>query len=48
MASNSATRPLPTLSLRAAEVASEAAQKKAQEMGIGKLDLLPHLRQHRF
>jgi uncharacterized protein GlcG (DUF336 family) len=33
--SDSATRSLPVLSLRAAEVASAAAQKKAQEIGIG-------------
>ncbi|KAG9681586.1 DUF336-domain-containing protein, partial [Aureobasidium melanogenum] len=32
--SDSATRSLPVLSLRAAEIASAAAQKKAQEMGI--------------
>lgn len=37
MASSNATRPLPVLSLRAAEIASEAAQKKAREMGIGVL-----------
>jgi hypothetical protein len=33
--SDSATRSLPVLSLRAAEIASAAAQKKAQEIGIG-------------
>lgn len=33
--SESATRSLPVLSLRAAEIASAAAQKKAQEIGIG-------------
>ena len=33
--SDSATRSLPVLSLRAAEIASAAAQKKAQDMGIG-------------
>lgn len=33
--SDSATRSLPVLSLRAAEIASAAAQKKAQELGIG-------------
>ncbi|KAH0012074.1 hypothetical protein KCU78_g9838, partial [Aureobasidium melanogenum] len=32
--SDSATRSLPVLSLRAAEIASAAAQKKAQEIGI--------------
>ncbi|KAI4717576.1 DUF336-domain-containing protein [Aureobasidium sp. EXF-10727] len=32
--SDSATRSLPVLSLRAAEIASAAAQKKAQELGI--------------
>lgn len=38
----SATRPLPVLSLQAAEVASAGAQKKAKEMGIG-LPTSPHL-----
>lgn len=38
--SDSATRSLPVLSLRAAEIASAAAQKKAQEIGIG-THLLP-------
>lgn len=32
---SAASRSLPVLTLRAAEVASEAAQKKAKEMGIG-------------
>jgi hypothetical protein len=31
----SATNNLPTLSLEAAKIASEAAQEKAKEMGIG-------------
>ncbi|KAK4988255.1 hypothetical protein LTR66_001149 [Elasticomyces elasticus] len=34
MSTPSATRPLPTLSLHAAQTASEAAQRKAQELGI--------------
>ena len=33
----SATNNLPTLSLEAAKIASEAAQEKAKEMGIGML-----------
>jgi len=33
----SATNNLPTLSLEAAKIASEAAQEKAREMGIGTL-----------
>jgi hypothetical protein len=32
----SVTRNLPTLSLEAAKIASEAAQEKAKELGIGK------------
>jgi len=31
-----ASRPLPTLTLEAAKIASDAAQEKAKEMGIGK------------
>lgn len=34
MASTSATRSLPTLSLQAAQIASEGAQRKAKEMGM--------------
>lgn len=36
----SATNNLPTLSLEAAKIASEAAQAKAKEMGIGMLHLI--------
>jgi hypothetical protein len=36
--SDSATRSLPVLSLCAAEIASAAAQKKAQEIGIGEFE----------
>lgn len=37
----SATNNLPTLSLEAAKIASEAAQEKAKEMGIGMLTITP-------
>lgn len=37
----SATTNLPTLSLEAAKIASEAAQAKAKEMGIG-MSMEPH------
>jgi len=35
-----ASRPLPTLTLEAAKIASDAAQEKAKEMGVGKNMLL--------
>ena len=42
MASTSATRQLPTLSLEAAKIAAEGAEQKAKQMGIGRN--LPTLR----